>query len=179
LILRRSDMREYLSRGKRKDNGEWVYGEYISWIGEHDTELTHFICPDHHGHFDGMSLTPGYAVKPETVGWYTGLEASDSNRYTPEGKKDLRVFEGDIVQFTYWWFDGHENDSILTGEIVYLPGVMSFGLRGVKNAGWIRHIGGEEGSSDTVPFAVLTFDGADFGIIGNIRDTPELLEKAP
>jgi uncharacterized phage protein (TIGR01671 family) len=156
-------MREILFRGKREDNGEWVYGFYYT---EADTT---FIL-----HHRKSLKTPSMphskqfiCVDPETVGEYTGLKDS-------AGKM---IFEGDIVQFTYWWFDGHENDSILTGEMVYLPGFMSFGLRGVKNADWIRHIGGEEGSSNIIPFAFLTFDEADFEIIGNVHDTPELLDR--
>lgn len=98
---------------------------------------------------------------------YTGLRDSGGRE----------IYEGDIVDFTYWWFDGNEAEIHLTGEVVYLPESMSFGLKGVKNADWIRHIGGKEGESDTAPFAAWTFSEADFEVIGNIYETPELLEK--
>jgi uncharacterized phage protein (TIGR01671 family) len=161
-------MKEHIIRGKRKDTGEWVYGYYVM------ADDTRYIFTGKTGF---SQAAPGHVlmyrdfvrfeVVPETAGEYTSLK--DNN--------GVKIFEGDIVQFTYWWFDGYENDSILTGEIIYLPRFMSFGLRGVKNADWIRHIGGEEGSSDTVPFAVLAFDEADFEVIGNIHDNKNFLES--
>lgn len=98
---------------------------------------------------------------------YTGLK--DKN-----GKE---VYEGDILHFTYWWFDGNEAETPLVGEVTYLQNEASFGLKHIRNKEWLRHIGAKPGEEDTQSFSGWHFSADDMEVIGNIYENPELLEN--
>lgn len=144
-------MRELLFRGKRTDNGKWVYGDlvhienktYISYY--YESKLTTFINDviEHSG-VSIVGVAPFIEVDPNTICQYTGLV----DRY------DKKIFENDIVFWTEPVSMGYRE---LKGKVVY------------KTQGFVIDCGK----------FVLTLSGGitkpDFYVIGNTYDNPELI----
>lgn len=145
-------MREILFRGKRVDNGEWVYGYYVRLFSGKKNQYSYRIytgpaevdCGDYYPDF--------FEVDPETVGQDSGL--TDKN-----GRK---IFEGDIIHIQYSSeFFGEEYFADYLAAVSYKEGC--FITNGINNG-------------DEVETPLSGFDNHELEIIGNIHDNNKLLE---
>ena len=148
--------REILFRGKRVDNGEWVYGylfddgyqnpRHVFVGGLMIDEYKGTACDE--WDINGIDF---YDVKPNTICQYTGL--TDKN-----GKK---IFEGDVVK----------DSAGVCGEVKF----------GLHESNW--QIGKyNQGFFVTFPKGYLLRNELGYWrnkivVVGNVFDNPELLEE--
>lgn len=83
-------------RGKRIDNGEWVYGCLVNNLFfKADTKepIPYIINPDEYPEYDSFADMEDLAIQvdPDTVGQYIGTN----------DKQGTKIFEGDILEAPY------------------------------------------------------------------------------
>jgi len=139
-------MRQVEFRGQRANNGEWVYGYYVTY--NFNGEILHVIIDDRCAKYVPL-LIRFIPVVPETVGMYTGLRDCKRTEEYPEGQK---IWEGDL-----FYEDGGK-----IMEIVYEDGCF-WGK-------WIKH------REHRTALFVLQGWWEHVKVIGNKWQNPELLK---
>lgn len=96
-------MREIKFRGKRLDNGEWIYGSLLASHFKDDKKERYFITQ-----FSG-NYTFEHEVDPATVGQYTGLKDMSGTD----------IWEGDIMRIPETCFNAEIIGRVLFEEDAY------------------------------------------------------------
>ena len=142
-------MRTIKFRGRRIDNGEWVYGYFVG-----TTDSVAIIIP-----FEKVNYDIGYVGDSEccycetnTVGQFTGLL----------DKNGIEIYEGDILVYKKYELG---SKSLV---VEFKHGAFGY----THEVGWFIPFAGGD-----VSFNFNPYDKDDkFVVIGNIHDNPELLK---
>lgn len=94
---------------------------------------------------------------------YTGLK----------DKNGTEIYEGDVIDLTYWWFDGSERESHLIGSIGFEP--TTFTLENIHNDFFQEETGFDKGEG-ILSLGEFMIAESDVEILGNKFENPELLE---
>ena len=127
--------------------GKWRYGDLVQeiWKSALNTNQKAYMIKK------GKIAT---TVLEETIGQYTGLK--DEN-----GKK---IFEGDIIEFSYDLFVGNFDTFIAKGKVVFEEGAF-----------YVKCFENERGTKDET-YLLYSINIDTIEVIGNIYDNSELLE---
>ncbi|AHL18715.1 YopX family protein [Listeria monocytogenes] len=146
-------MREIEFRGKRIDNGEWVYGNLMQF----EDSATFIFADERKGAstltYAHFIINNMHAIDEKTIGQYTVLK--DKN-----GKK---IFEGDIVAFS------EDDFHVFNSQVEYFSedGYPAFDIK-VPSTYYF----------DSNVFSEVSMSGLyEIEVIGNIHENPELLEE--
>lgn len=142
-------MREIKFRGKRLDNGEWLYGSLLVSHFKDDKKERYFITQ-----FSG-NYTFEHEVNPATVGQFTGLK--DNN-----GRD---IWEGDIFK---------EYGSGIVRSVFRVPGGLAFEDNPVSFG--YDHRAPVYPYSSIAEMQSVSWLSQCCEVIGNIHDDPELLK---
>lgn len=156
-------IREIKFRGKRIDNGDWIFGNLFipdcflsgKFICQNTTYAN--IAPSfedgdniEEAKKDGCSLGHFIEVIPETVGQYTGLK----------DKNGVKIYEGDIYDsYGQNYLVSFHNGAWCVGKTNY--------IHNVSPLGW-------EIDEDSLTVEISSFN-EKLEVIGNIHEKPELL----
>ncbi len=145
--------REILFRGKRLDNGEWVYGDLVT----------------KYPHHKGLTIVENgrvyHEVDPETVGQYLGI--ADKN-----GDK---VFQGDILKYTQVIYtDCSKTEIEEVREPAYIE-IAHYHPMGSVVKPWTKGVRAFVWDTETGEGLTGKIESDEIEIIGNRWDNPDVV----
>ena len=155
-------MREILFRGKREDDGKWVYGYYGEFHNRPLVDGPNICqifepCEIESKLFNSMIGGIWHHIDRETVGQFTGLT----------DKNGTKIFEGDIVKLT------EKNDKYEWVAVVEFGNPNSYYSWGWQLKPITKNV---EYNLDILCWVDIDDFGVYCEVIGNIYDNPELLK---
>lgn len=150
-------MRTIKFRGKRVDNGDWVYG--FIFIGKKTWILRQ--KPPHEKEESGLQPFKPVEVIPESVGQYIGME--DKNK--------VEIYEGSIIEIKTKEWDSEEEKNYWKKEIVWVK---------VSNLGYVKAFFDLEAKKmwnngySYEDYSDEWENNENIKVIGNIHDNPDL-----
>ena len=157
-----------LYRGKRADNGEWVYGYYVKDVRSYGLVSNPSYREEHQIWYNKDNKQVCAEVIPETVGQWTGLT----------DKNGIKVFDGDIVK-------DDNLDTILLCDTRKSKrtgiAIVKYGLHDVPSDDpfcWGKALGFYFDGDTLYPTPAMYEESDEFffEIIGNFYDNADLLE---
>lgn len=144
-------MRGILFRGKRADNGEWVYGYLLEAVNCNTDKKSTFIMEQDATYYGYGEFACSFEVIPETVGQFTGRCDENHNK----------IFEGDILEVSY------DDGTTYITEVCAYGGTLCVDVEG------------EDYDFTAIDFAVDIWkhNCCEWEVVGNVYDNPELLEE--
>ena len=82
-------MREIIFRGKRVDNGEWVYGAYSAYDSRHNYYNGQVECE--------VAFMPSIIAYDDECFWYH-VDPATVGQFTGKTVKNGKVFDGDVLK---------------------------------------------------------------------------------
>ena len=150
---------DYKFRGKRIDNGEWVYGFKIV---DSFTAKVYIVSGEHIAVSPqrpsiACMCTPVHEVHPDSVGMWTGLKDME----------DTEIYENDIIKLTY-------GIPPISDKLV-IEYAMNKYVADISVSGWWMRNIRKNGCSSSL----CSIYQGDITIIGNATDNPDLLNNNP
>jgi len=145
--------REISFRGKSIETGRFVYGDLF-----HDKDCWGRITASYIYEYDNAHGRCFQSeVDPETVGQFTGLYDNS----------ETKIFEGDIVNCTHWFFDGNEVEENFVANVGFRDG--SFSLENIDSRYYSDYTGYENGRGKCW-IGDINYYEDDYEVIGNIYE---------
>lgn len=144
-------MRKILFRGKRVDNGEWVYGYLLEAVNCNTDKKSTFIMEQDATYYGYGEFACSFEVIPKTIGQFTGCCDENHNK----------IFEGDILEVSY------DDGTAYITEVCAYGGTLCVDVEG------------EDYDFTAIDFAVDIWkhNCCEWEVVGNVYDNPELLEE--